>query len=548
MGRITIFTGNDVNSKMALRELERRELPYTEISLAAYPDRFRDAQAAADVSSVPQVFLNTRYVGGVNSLKKELRRWDRSSRYATPLEKYEAEIAIGFDPSNERLALPSGEPKVMSHAALMFLSSSAVKLPDGTMTSLRDITEKLKNTLPTMEVRRNGVMYNHVFSGDVATEVFTTSLGVSRDEAVAFGNTLMADQVIQPLKVDKISKKFADDASAHYRLQCFQEPAVLNSYCIHESPVSNPTKLVADLIHLLDNIEMSSVNSKGQLDYSMAMKHELFPLFEESVCELQTVNTAELSQKNEVLAFALNVYLLMIRYSCFKVGIPLSEADRLQFLSLVNFNVGGTLYSFEEWTVGMMGRPKKNKAIGKIEASDTRCLLAIHTGVAAGSSHSLPFSVFEANLLDTQLTLAAKVFLGDAQNMTVNRKKGIVEMSNLFKLNRSNWKGVSELELLEATLNYLNGKKKSDVTALVESKSFRKIKYIEPKLGRHTGNSLWFDKESLEVDKKGLRGVLKRFRPPKAHRNERARLATLHSLNVLDSLDEERYDRIVSLL
>ena len=278
------------------------------------------------------------------------------------------------------------------------------------------------------------------------------------------------------------------------------------------------------------------------------MNHDLFPLFEESLCELQKANLSHLTDKKVLLTFALNVYLLMLRYSYFKVGIPLSESDRLQLLASVKFNVGGTLYSFDEWQAALMGHPKKGKSLGDMGAPDTRALFALNTGVAAGSFHSLPFSVFEASLLEKQLTTAAKVYMGDAQNMTVNRKKGVAELSNLFKSNRSDWKGNSEADLLEQILMYLNGTKKSDVTALLESKSFRKIKYSEPTLGRHTSNSLWFDKESLEVDKKGLRGVLKRFRPPKAHKNERARLATLRSFNLLDTLDEERYDRIVSML
>jgi hypothetical protein len=52
MGRITVFSSNDVNSKLALRELERRQLPYTEISLPSFSRRRRRRSLATGSSFV----------------------------------------------------------------------------------------------------------------------------------------------------------------------------------------------------------------------------------------------------------------------------------------------------------------------------------------------------------------------------------------------------------------------------------------------------------------------------------------------------------------
>lgn len=517
-----------------LRELERRKLPYEEISLSAYPDRLSDLEALGEVPSVPQVFFNTRYVGGVDKTKMELRRWDRSGRYNTPAARYEAEIANGFDPANERLALPSQdqEAKVISHASLSVLSPTTVVLPDGTMTSVRDITEKLKNSISCIEVRRGGTLYKNVFTGAMATDVFMSSLGISEVDAIKFGNSLMDVKVIQPLFKLSNSKKFVNDKSSHYRLQCFQVPSVLNSYCFWEGrPTASPLKLSRDLVHLLDDIETSAVDRSGLLDYDKAREHSLFPLFEESVCELQKITLADLSD-NDKTAFALNIYLVMLRYAFFKLGIPLSESDRLHFLANVKFQVGGNTYSFDEWS--------------NVAKADQRAIYALCTGAANGSTHSLPFASFSSDNLERELAIAAKVYFGDNKHLSVNRKKGTIEMSNLFHLKKSEFGGEDE-EVLENVLKHLDGKKKTDLSALVTTKSYKKISYLEPTLGRHTNNSFWYEKESLEVDKKGLRGLFKRFRPAKMAKNERARLAALHGLNLLDTLEEERYDRIVSV-
>lgn len=564
MGRITVFTGNDVNSKLVLAELERRRLPYAEI--AVDESRLRDVQALCEVPSVPQVFFNTRHVGGVDAVRRELRHlWDKTSRYRTPLEKYTAEIAGNFDPTNERFALQEKTPKtISSHAALSVLSPTSIALPDGTTTSYRDITEKLKNTLPTVEVRRNGVLHHHIFTGMAAIKIFTSSLGISKEKAIAFGTELLRAQVIQPLlqwnngsksKTTKPSLQFLADDKAHYRLQCFHQPAILNSYCIWKGqfPTTKPAKLVSDMIFLLNDIETAAMNDRGQVDYQKARQHALYPLLEESVCELQKISPVDLppSQKQK-LSMALNIYQLMLRYAYFKVGIPLSESDRLKFLATLQFNICGTCYSFDDWYHVVLGRPKKGKPGLGIHEADQRAILAMHTGAVGGSKHSLPFGVFcidDDAVIDAQLEIAAMVFSGDDNNVSVRKKGDVVMLSNVFKLKRSDFNGVAtDKDLIEnAVLPYANGKKKLQFKALLQSRSFQKITYTEPTLGRHTNNSLWFDEQALEVDEKGLRGMLKRFRPPKLHKNERARLATLRGLNVLDTLEEERYDRIVRI-
>jgi len=72
MGRITIFTAEDVHSKIIQNELERLSLPYTEISLIDFPSCRNDLKAMICKTSVPQVFSNTRHVGGVTATLEAL--------------------------------------------------------------------------------------------------------------------------------------------------------------------------------------------------------------------------------------------------------------------------------------------------------------------------------------------------------------------------------------------------------------------------------------------------------------------------------------------
>lgn len=96
-----------------MKALEARSLPYAVIDLNRFPDRLGDLKSLArGAASVPQVFFNTRFVGGVNETLKELKEWDdlKNSQYKSAVERYEVQIACFPDPSNPMLALSPSNP------------------------------------------------------------------------------------------------------------------------------------------------------------------------------------------------------------------------------------------------------------------------------------------------------------------------------------------------------------------------------------------------------------------------------------------------------
>jgi hypothetical protein len=75
--------------------------------------------------------------------------WDAVGKYSSGLAKYKAQIAKAGEPESVTALIPAdSDPEVPDHAAKARKKSSAVQLPDGTKTSILDITEKLKNSLP----------------------------------------------------------------------------------------------------------------------------------------------------------------------------------------------------------------------------------------------------------------------------------------------------------------------------------------------------------------------------------------------------------------
>lgn len=74
-----------------------------------------------------------------------------------------------------------------------------------------------------------------------------------------------------------------------------------------------------------------------------------------------------------------------------------------------------------------------------------------------------------------------------------------------------------------------------------------KLHYMKPNWKTCAKNFDVFDKQYVS-DVSGFRGILKRFKAPQFSINEAKRLQTLTNLNVLDTLPEERFDRITRMV
>lgn len=199
MGRITIFTSDDLHSAQAKLALDSRDLPYLEINLQRYPQKKKDLMTLAGTLAVPQIFFNTRLVGDLKSLMQELKGWDNSAKYKTPRQRFEREILKFPDPINHNLSIPDAEP-VTPRELPVRMPASPVRLPDGTTTTVsqgssgrpaiikcfltilldfkvNDITLKLFNSLPRLEVTIGKTVYSNCFSGEDMRSAFEDSVG-----------------------------------------------------------------------------------------------------------------------------------------------------------------------------------------------------------------------------------------------------------------------------------------------------------------------------------------------------------------------------------
>lgn len=215
MGKIIVFTSNDINSKIASRALDSRKLPFTEISLSEYPSKISELKALTGSYALPKVFFNTRPVGGVDQILHEFRKWDFSRSYKTPLEKYRAEISPFPDSTKSAFSVPNKSERKIETEYKLFFQDTSIELYDGISITYSEMMEELKLMLPMEDVKIKGNYYKKVFTGEDIVQALPKFINVTTEQSKTLCQRLMDSKMIhQVIGGDKsLERKFQDNNS-----------------------------------------------------------------------------------------------------------------------------------------------------------------------------------------------------------------------------------------------------------------------------------------------------------------------------------------------
>eukprot|EP00339_Tiarina_fusa_P005462 CAMPEP_0117066010 /NCGR_PEP_ID=MMETSP0472-20121206/46180_1 /TAXON_ID=693140 ORGANISM="Tiarina fusus, Strain LIS" /NCGR_SAMPLE_ID=MMETSP0472 /ASSEMBLY_ACC=CAM_ASM_000603 /LENGTH=504 /DNA_ID=CAMNT_0004786931 /DNA_START=74 /DNA_END=1584 /DNA_ORIENTATION=+ len=503
MGRITVFTGDDLHSERVKQALLKRVVPFTEISIARFPSRRDAVRSLSKSESLPQVFFNSRHVGGAAETLEELAGWDKDPKHSCALDKYEAEILPTADPT-VICALDPGEYAPFENRKFVVretIPTMNIKLPDDTATSVVDITEKLKASLPSEDLSSGNVVYKKSFFGSSAVEVFKASMDINDVQAKNFAQHLLESGVIVSCPQGNKGDKF--NVHSVHRLQAFDKPQVLNSYKVWTERSNNDPELIAaNLDKMLFEIELDSLSEDGKIDCRNALAHSKFPEFELAACELQTITLSVLSA-SKALAFGIDVYKLMLRYAFIKVGVCTDEACRLSFLQYVQFCVGGHAYSFREWVDGILRGNNKatyNKKLAfdcnderrkfSFSRLDHRIHFALNLDPRLGSSKNPTFTTFSARQVEEQLEMAARIYCDDKSNVNLDDSNALI-LSRTFAWYKSDFNSNAP----QVISVYLDSAK---TVALKNKIGLKKIEYSDPDWSSLFVNYVPFEKSLVK--------------------------------------------------
>ena len=305
MGRITVFSadacGHSVRLKACLTEHGISE--FQEINVTKFPEKRVDMMSLTNSVSTPQVFFNTRFIGGTEEVIAEMQRWRKEEKqYGSPYERFVKEVRSQPDPIDKRFAAPKPDLKRENSTHSSIFLDGEIDLPDGETATIVEATELLKSLLPIRENKKSSKVYKNSFSGREATDSFQTHFSIDVDAAIQFGEQLRKTGVVQHVSTE--GKSFCDKENVYYRLYCHQNGAILNSYFTWPEGASckDAIKLTKRLQTQVHKIEAELMNNEGKVNYLKAPSHYLYPEFEKAACELQCVDLARLNNQFRIVS------------------------------------------------------------------------------------------------------------------------------------------------------------------------------------------------------------------------------------------------------
>ena len=358
MGRITVFV-TDANTAChrVIAAFEGLKIPISIISLTEHPEKRDDMFSLCMLNSTPQVFFNTRHIGGAEATfeliqewvssceseapngsansgasvssyssggsrkkkapEKNTRRGSNASKdsigtskrsaqstrsvksYASAHERYMLEIGNFHDPHDKRLALPENAP-ILEEPCLPRDPDAefCITIP-GDVSTVLEMTQMFVDLIKHEDNTVGSVTYKQSFGGTKLIKVLRGTFEIPEKEAFKLASSLLSAGIFVSLSG---SSGISFDVESFYRLQCYQTPGILNSYRIWtESTDEDGLRLVNHLIGKLSEIEEASTDKRGYLHLNRARRMPEYWEFEEAICELQGVILTKMSHTTKLV-------------------------------------------------------------------------------------------------------------------------------------------------------------------------------------------------------------------------------------------------------
>jgi glutaredoxin len=348
MGRITIFVADCCpDSLRAIMAMKALGIPCVLINVTKYPAKRNDMMSLSRQVATPQIFFNTRHVGGANDLIELMQDWEetcsgshscdssvstdgsscsftlskspkkfingkkhrngmkKQSSYESVKERFMVEIGQHHDPMDERLAIPTGTPVETALYPRNPFEVACIRLPHNDMSTVVEMTEMLKDLIRhNGDHEAGGISYRKSFLGHEVISVLCGVFVIPSKEAFKLAQELLTCNIFHSLQEECASATF--NSKLLYRLQCHHSPDILNSYRIWTERIDpDSLRLLKGLVDKMHAVEMALTDMTGKRKLMKAAKLSEFISFEEAVCELQGVSLLTMDDATKLVCAAL---------------------------------------------------------------------------------------------------------------------------------------------------------------------------------------------------------------------------------------------------
>jgi hypothetical protein len=290
--------------------------------------------------STPQVFFNTRHIGGADETIKLLQKWERGAKLSrhkssgasrsaasmssskndldksssnvaedasaismeicgrdkfirqTILDHYNAEIGKYPDPKDPRFSIPDYPPVIPEPSPPRV---EKILMPDQSETTVLHLTEMLIRMFQSEDVTQGVKIHKRSFREGDAIKVLHEEFAITEGEAANFCSMLLKKKLIHRLGMS--------GGSSIYRLQCWHSPLILNSYRVWTERVDkNSLRMLRQLSKLGVSVERSAADEKGSINLQNVAQSKLYAEFEEAICELQGVDMKDMDNSTKIVS------------------------------------------------------------------------------------------------------------------------------------------------------------------------------------------------------------------------------------------------------
>jgi len=391
---------------------------------------------------------------------------------------------------------------------------SQIRMPNGAEISSLHMTETLKRVLNCEDLKFKITIYKKCFKANDAITAFRVAFPdeiTSIDKAIAFGRMLqrarLLTHVCDPKKPFRAGHFF-------FRLQCYQQPDILNSYRIYETmPEGEPMELIDTIASFLMKVEKTAASPEtGLVDYRVAHRSRYYSMFEDSVCKLQGLDLGTLDEMTR-MAVVVNLYNIMMRYAFMKVGVPNGRNQRSHFFSGLKMNIGGDLLSFDEMEHGILraNAPQYGAASTPFGNKDYRARLAltkmdprIHFTLSCSPMVSREVTIVYPNTLHYDLHREALKYFSKYSNLKVDSANNILHLNKIFHWYKADFCTDDWPKLARFLERNLEGAQQKTIHSMVQAILPPKVSYIDFEWGIKAGNFFPFTPSVLKANEKRL--------------------------------------------
>ncbi|KAJ6726106.1 F26K24.21 PROTEIN [Salix purpurea] len=448
-GRVSFFSRSNCRDCTAVRSFFReRGLKFVEINIDVYRQREKELIERTGSSQVPQIFFNDKLFGGLVALNS-LRN---SGGFEERLKEMLGKKCSGDAPAPPVYGFDDHEEESTDEMV-------------GTVKVLRQRLP-IQDRLMKMKIVKN------CFAGREMVEVLIHHFDCGRKKAVEIGKQLARKHFIHHV----FGENDFEDGNHYYRF-LEHEPFVPKCYNFRGSTNDSepkPAVVVGQTLHKIMSAILESYVSddRRHVDYAGISKSEEFRRYVNLVQDLHRVDLLKLSQ-DEKLAFFLNLHNAMVIHAVIRVGCPEGPIDRRSFSSNFQYIVGGSSYSLNTITNGILRSNRRSpySVVKPFGTGDKRLEVAlpkvnplIHFGLCNGTRSSPTVRFFTSQGIESELRCAAREFF-QRNGMEVDLEKRTVHLTRIIKWFSGDFG--QEKEILRCIINYLDATKAGLLTHLL---------------------------------------------------------------------------------